>query len=154
MFTITRKIEFDAGHRVLGHQGRCRHVHGHRYVLELTVAPGSSKGTEKESLDALGMVIDFSSLKNVVGKWVDDNLDHNYIAHPDDPLLELDKEEMNKVFAGRPPFIMPDDQNPTAENLACLLYHKSKELLLPHGIVVKTVRLYETPNCWADFGDQ
>ena len=55
MPTITKKLEFDYGHRVLGHEGKCRHLHGHRGVAEVTVyAP---------SLDNLGRVVDFGAIK-------------------------------------------------------------------------------------------
>ena len=36
--TITRRLEFDAGHRIPHHDGQCRHLHGHRYAIELTVS--------------------------------------------------------------------------------------------------------------------
>ena len=49
--TCARRLEFDSGHRVLRHESKCRHVHGHRYVLELTCAAAQ--------LDDLGRVIDF-----------------------------------------------------------------------------------------------
>ncbi|RDS98986.1 6-carboxytetrahydropterin synthase QueD, partial [Burkholderia contaminans] len=34
---ITRKLEFDAGHRIPDHRSQCRNLHGHRYVLEVTL---------------------------------------------------------------------------------------------------------------------
>ena len=37
---ITRRIEFDAGHRIPNHQSQCRHLHGHRYALEITLGGG------------------------------------------------------------------------------------------------------------------
>ena len=37
---ITRRLEFDAGHRIPNHQSQCRHLHGHRYALEITLAGG------------------------------------------------------------------------------------------------------------------
>jgi len=68
MIRITRKIEFDSGHRVLGHEGKCAHLHGHRYVAEITV--------ESAGLDSLGRVVDFSVIKEKVGKWVDENWEY------------------------------------------------------------------------------
>ena len=141
MPSCTRRFVIDAGHRVLGHQGKCRHLHGHRYEIEVTV---SSRG-----LDALGMVVDFSVIKDKVGKWLDDNLDHNLILHPDDPLLQDPGNA--EVFAGRSPFVMPHGKNPTAENLAFLVYKQAGELLRPDGLWIDHVRVYETENCWADF---
>lgn len=147
---ITRRLEFDAGHRVLGHQGRCRYVHGHRYVAEITVyAP---------DLDDLGMVIDFGKVKEVVGGWIDEHWDHNLILHPNDPLNHFHEEtgrysdlEIAERFLGRMPFVMPEElPNPTAENMAQFLFYRSGILLSEHGIAIAHVRLYETPNCYAD----
>ncbi len=158
MATITRKIEFDAGHRIIGHESKCRHLHGHRYVAEITV---SSLG-----LDDVGRVIDFSVIKLRVGKWIEDAWDHNMILHPEDPLVVLwnsqygeegysfkDPKEWD-LFAGKDPYVMPvDHPNPTVENMAAVLYENSKRLIEPQDgipLTVERVRLFETPNCWAD----
>lgn len=139
---ITRRLEFDAGHRVLGHGGKCRHLHGHRYRAEITVGP-------TRGLDELGMVIDFGLVKELVGAWIDTNWDHNMILHPEDPLRYfLDDSERQEE---REPYVMPEECNPTAENLAIVLFHKSRELLTPQEMRVRRVRIYETPNCWADY---
>ena len=131
---ITRRMEFDAAHRVLGHEGKCRHLHGHRYVVEVAVrAP---------DLDPLGRVVDFSVLKERVGNWIDSRLDHNIILHKDDPLLPLLSMEVN----GREPYVMQG--NPTAENIAAEIYRAASEILLELRVV--RVRVHETPNCWAD----
>ena len=74
--TCTRKIEFDSAHRVMKHESKCRHLHGHRYVAEITAAA--------DGLDDLGRVIDFSVLKSVVGGWVDDAWDHGTLANDAD----------------------------------------------------------------------
>lgn len=139
---ITRKIEFDAGHRVLRHESKCKHLHGHRYVAELTVEP-------KQCLDSIGRVIDFGVLKSIVGQWVDDYWDHNTLLHPDDPLCDtLQPTEENEL--GRQPYIMQYG-NPTAENIARELFEIARKLLEQHAIIVVHVRVYETPNCWSDY---
>lgn len=142
MITITRKMEFDAGHRVLGHEGKCQNLHGHRYVAELTV--------RVPKLDDLGRVIDFGVVKEKVGGWIDGVLDHNMLFHPDDPMLHIDLPIMTKALCGREPFVMPDGENPTAENIAKLIALQSMNLLGPTYFIVR-VRIYETPNCWADW---
>ena len=149
--TITRKLSWCAGHRVMGHQGKCRHLHGHEYTAEVTVAA--------PELDGLGMVIDFSVLKEKVGDWIDRCWDHNMMLHPDDPLVDLYKCSAEpdsvvhyaaEVFAGKAPYIMKSG-NPTAENIACELFHKATELLTGTGITVLRVKVQETPNCWAEY---
>lgn len=155
MTSITRRFKWDAGHRVLGHGGKCRHLHGHEYHAEVTVTAGR--------LDGLGMVLDFSAVKEAVGKWIDDNWDHNFLCHPDDPLNyqaegrqlsgpDADLAYWRKedgVFAGRKPYVMKIG-NPTAENIARELFDKAQELLGDRFRVVK-VRVQETQNCVAEY---
>lgn len=146
--TITRIFGFDSGHRVLGHESKCAHLHGHRYTAEVTVAA--------DELDKLGRVIDFSKVKEIVGGWIDRQWDHNMILHPQDPLLAVignlartSQTQLNALTGGKDVFVL--DSNPTAENLSRYLFRVAKDLLAPHDITVVKIRLYETPNCWADY---
>lgn len=158
---ITRKFEFDAGHRIVGHESKCANLHGHRYTAEVTI--------DSTELDKLGRVIDFGVVKEVIGGWIDNNWDHNMILHPDDPLIlevfqhpivgvgdrhpivgDRRNEHVLRLF-GKTPFLMPDN-NPTAENMAAVLFHVSTQLLHSYGLHVHKIRLYETPNCWAEYG--
>lgn len=166
---ITRRFEFDYGHRVLGHEGKCRHLHGHRGRAEVTVSASE--------LDDLGRVIDFSVIKEKVGSWIDEHWDHNLLLHPEDPLWALFNCERidcrfagggmvpvgpDALFAGKEPYKMPDQHNeaqdeivrcnPTAENMARCLYVVARNLL-PRALKVIRVRLWETPNCSAEYPD-
>tara|TARA_R110001599_G_scaffold185041_1_gene379268 strand:- start:220 stop:645 length:426 start_codon:yes stop_codon:yes gene_type:complete len=138
MITATRKLEFDSGHRVMRHESKCRNVHGHRYVAEITVSA--------PELDECDRVVDFSEIKRLVGTWIDDNWDHGFISHSED--------RYGKMLASAGElkvFFMPDDYGePTAENMARYLAEKCDELLTK-PLTVEAVRLYETPNCWADW---
>lgn len=136
MNIITRRLEFDAGHRVLGHEGKCKHLHGHRYRVEVSVSA-------PDGLDNLGRVIDFGIIKTRLGGWIDEHLDHNMLLHEADPLVPL-----GASMVGRAPFIMPRG-NPTAENIAELLCNIAVSLM--PELKVHRLRVYETPNCWADF---
>lgn len=140
---ITRRLEFDAGHRVLGHESKCGNLHGHRYAVEISVAA--------QSLDTLGRVIDFSEVKKSVGGWIDETLDHTMLLHPADPLLKLPPELLKELFPERRPYVMPEMLNPTAENISWLLFGVATNLLKPKGIEVTCVRVFETPNCWSDY---
>jgi 6-pyruvoyltetrahydropterin/6-carboxytetrahydropterin synthase len=131
---VTRILEFDAGHRISKHGGKCAHVHGHRYKVEITCVA---------DLDDLGMVIDFGLIKALVGNWIDENLDHAFIAFcRDTEICDFLTYTKQRVF------IMGGE--PTAENLSRVVFDVSKRLLVPYGVVVKRVRLWETPNCYAD----
>lgn len=136
--TCTRAFGIDVGHRVMRHESKCANVHGHRYGIEVTCSA--------PSLDEVGRVIDFSWVKEIVGEWLDDNLDHGFAHHPDDPIGEMLRLKGQKVYS------MPSEYGePTAENLAKLVGVTAGELLASKGITVTFVRVYETPNCWADW---
>mgnify|MGYP000302153770 CR=1 FL=1 len=133
---ITRRLEFDAGHRVYGHEGKCNHLHGHRYVAEITV--------QSRTLDGIGRVVDFGVVKKKVGTWIDREWDHNVLLNVGDPLMQ-DREFWAKN--GRFPFVLAE--NPTAEVMAAYLFGVAQSLL--PELIVSKVRIYETPNCWADY---
>ena len=71
MMICTRKLEFDSAHRVMEHESKCKMLHGHRYVVEASFAA--------KELDEIGRIIDFGLIREILGKWIDDNLDHNAI---------------------------------------------------------------------------
>ena len=79
MFSVTREITFCYGHRLLDYDGKCRFLHGHNGRAVITL--------ESDHLDDLGMVVDFSHLKRIVGGWIDETLDHKMLLHRDDPVL-------------------------------------------------------------------
>ena len=135
MITCTRKIEFDYGHRVFKHQSKCRHIHGHRGVLEVTAKLDSN-------LDELGMVVDFSVLKEKIGGWIDQNWDHNFLVYNCD--FET-RKALSAISDSRPPFIC--EFNPTAENMAeYILKEVCPKVLIGTGVTIISVILYETPN--------
>lgn len=137
MISCTRKISFDAAHRVKHHEGKCKMLHGHRYVIEATFSA--------DSLDGLGRVIDFAVIKERLCDWINKNWDHNTILWDQDSKLGemIEKQISQKVF------YLPS--NPTAENMAeYLLNTVCKELFPENEIKCMRIRLYETPNCYAD----
>lgn len=152
--TITKEFQWDAGHRVWGHEGKCKHVHGHRYRAEVTVTvPVASSGP---SLDPLGRVIDFSVLKEKIGGWIDLNWDHNLMLNArEDPLYELltrPSDEYRELTGGRKPAGL--DSNPTAENIARILFQVSIMLMAPYNMRVVRVKVYETPTSSAEYWER
>ena len=118
--TCTRSIAFDAAHRVMGHEGKCKHLHGHRYTLEAII-------------------------KELLGTWIDEHWDHTTI------LFDQDKPLGKAISAitGQKIFYLP--ANPTAENMAEYLFSQiCPELFASMPIECVRVRLYETPNCYAE----
>ncbi|OZI81792.1 6-carboxytetrahydropterin synthase QueD [Bordetella genomosp. 6] len=146
MISVTRRLEFDAGHRIPDHNSQCRNLHGHRYVLEVTLsgdivqAPGASDN---------GMLMDFSEIKRIARTHIVDIWDHAFLVYEGDHAVRsfLDTLPDHKTVVL--------DRIPTAENLASIIF----ATLAPHyhghygaDLRLTRVRLYETPNCWADCG--
>ncbi len=139
---IKRKFEFDTAHRVMLHESKCRNLHGHRYVAEITVSA--------PELDALDRVVDFSVLKRIVGTWIDERWDHGVVLNrKDKDLIGLCERNGWRTYVL--------DRNPTAEVMAEYLGEKAQILLDDalrdegYSLTVHKVRLYETPNCSADW---
>lgn len=137
MIRCARKFEFDAGHRVVGHQNKCQYIHGHRYTLEVVA--------EAQELDALGMVVDFGLLKNVIKKWIDENFDHTLILH------ESDKDLGDNISNSTGQKIYYLKNNPTAENIALhLKLDIISQLFNNTSFHIIKIKLFETPNCYVE----
>ena len=131
MYSVTKTIRFCYGHRLLNYNGKCRYLHGHNGTVEITLASGT--------LDQRGMVRDFTEIKHAIQGWIDANLDHKMILCRKDPVLPLLRNAREPVYV--------IDVNPTAENLARLIYDHAKRLRFP----VISVRLWETDSSFATY---
>ncbi|PTN07947.1 6-carboxytetrahydropterin synthase QueD [Nitrosomonas aestuarii] len=141
---ITRKLEFDAGHRISTHNSQCRHLHGHRYVIEITLSGNiiSEKGVAQQ-----GMVMDFSEVKRIAKSALVDKWDHAFLVYSGDaPVMQfLQSLEDHKTVVL--------DVQPTAENLAVIAFgilDEAYQDIYGNHLQLEQVRLFETPNCWAD----
>lgn len=137
MITCTRRIEFDAAHRIINHESKCKMLHGHRYALEATFMA--------KELDDLGRVIDFGVIREVLGTWIDNNLDHNTILSVADKTLgeNIAKETGQKIY-----YI---SENPTAENIAKYIFEEiCPKLFAEKNVKCVGIKLYETPNCYTN----
>ena len=141
---ITRRLEFDAGHRIPDHRSQCRHLHGHRYAMEITL---SGEVIEKAGDPANGMVMDFGDIKTIALREVVDHWDHAFLVYRGD----TEVVHLLEKIPGHKTVML--DVVPTAENLAKAAFR----ILEPHythaygnNLKLERVRLYETPNCWAD----
>jgi 6-pyruvoyltetrahydropterin/6-carboxytetrahydropterin synthase len=141
---ITRRLEFDAGHRIPNHNSQCKHLHGHRYALEVTL---SGEIIMQEGVSEQGMVMDFSDVKRIAKEQVVDAWDHAFLVYRGDTMV---LEFLNSI-AGHKTVVL--DVVPTAENLAQaafrLLDLAYRDTYNNH-LTLQRVRLYETPNNWAD----
>lgn len=134
MFRVTQEIEFCYGHRLLNYDGKCKHLHGHNGKAVIVL--------EADELDHRGMLVDFSDIKRHVAGWIDANLDHRMILNEADPVVPLLQEQ------GEPMFLI--SANPTAENIAKLIFDFAKSNRLP----VREVSLWETFKSYASYTDR
>ena len=141
---ITRRLEFDAGHRLPNHKSQCRNVHGHRYALEITL---SAEVIHDEGASDDGMVMDFGDIKRIANENLVDLWDHSFLVYRGDKVMV----DFLAAISGHKTIVL--DVVPTAENLAQAAFAILKDAYhdrFGHTLALVRVRLYETPNCWAD----
>jgi 6-pyruvoyltetrahydropterin/6-carboxytetrahydropterin synthase len=131
MYSVTKRIEFCYGHRLLDYDGVCQHPHGHNAVAEIEVGANQ--------LDSRNMVCDFGDIKRIVKSWIDRELDHKMLLRHDDPLVKPLQQ------LGEPVFLL--DSNPTVERLARLIYDFTSQ----QGFPVVRVTVWETPTSFAEY---
>ncbi|MEJ2327122.1 MAG: 6-carboxytetrahydropterin synthase [Chromatiaceae bacterium] len=131
MYSVTKEISFCYGHRLLNHEGKCRHLHGHsaRAVIRL----------ESALLDGLGMVVDFADIGQYVKAWLSAEIDHNMLLCREDPVLPLLRKGGERFY------VM--EENPTAENIARLIFQHVER----GGFPVVEVAVYETESACASY---
>ena len=147
MLTITRKLEFDAGHRIPDHKSQCRNLHGHRYTLEITL---TGAVIETEGSSDQGMIMDFSDVKALAKQHLVDVWDHAFLVY--------EKDHAVRDFLAT----LPDHKTviiqriPTVENLARTAFDILKAAYSDRfgtGLHLQKLVLHETPNCWAEISE-
>ncbi len=144
MLTITRKLEFDAGHRIPDHKSQCRNLHGHRYTLEITLL-GAVIDVEGSSDN--GMIMDFSDIKALAKQHLIDVWDHAFLVYEKDEKVRSFLESI----PGHKTVII--DRIPTVENLAQTAFdilNAAYKDCYGTGLRLHKLVLHETPNCWAE----
>lgn len=131
VYVVTKEIHFCYGHRLLNYEGKCRYLHGHNGRVLISLA--------SSELNRTGMVCDFSEIKETIGGWINETLDHRMILCRDDPVLSYLKE------IGEPVYVL--DENPTAEAIARLIYEETAR----RGYPVIQVTLYESITSFATY---
>jgi 6-pyruvoyltetrahydropterin/6-carboxytetrahydropterin synthase len=141
---ITTRMEFDSGHRIPNHKSSCKNLHGHRYAIEVTL-----KGDiiDQENKSDYGMVMDFKDAKELIRKTIVEPWDHAFLVYEKD----LEVIHFLNSLKGHKTVIL--DKVPTAENMALIAFNLLKNVFVKtfqNDIVPIRVRLFETPNNWAD----
>jgi len=133
MYSVTKRLEFCYGHRLLDYEGICRHPHGHNASVEIEV--------RTPQLDARNMVCDFTDIKRIVKSWIDRELDHKMVLRRDDPLVPMLQQ------LGEPVYLL--ESNPTVERIARLIF----DYATAQGLPVVRVTVWETPSSYAIYGE-
>jgi len=102
IITAERYHDISCGHRVHGHESKCKYLHGHNYRFHFTIIG---------DLDSIGRVIDFGVIKSKLCVWLEDNYDHKFLIWKNDPLMI----SLNQIS---PESLYICEFNPTAENIA------------------------------------
>ncbi len=144
--TVSRYHDISAGHRVVGHEGKCRFLHGHNYRVHFEcTAP---------DVDTVGRVIDFGVIKSALCMWLEDNWDHQMLLWEEDPLLLVFRNIKFGTHIGLADefytSLVPTFFNPTAENMAAYLLEViGPQQLEGTGVTLTRVTIDETRKCSA-----
>ena len=137
---VTKRFTFEMAHSLRCHDGLCANIHGHSYVLDVTIlgVPITTPGHAKD-----GMVIDFADLKSIVKRAVVDRYDHALV------LNENDRSDVNTDHSlfGRVVFTL---WQPRCENLLLDMVRTLREQL-PAEAPLHFVCLQETATSWAEW---
>jgi len=124
MYLITKEVYFCYGHRLMNHKGKCRNLHGHSVKACITI--------KADQLNEQGMVCDFSDIKESAEKYINEQLDHNFLLHKEDAIIPFLEQQQERFLAL--------DDHPTAEILAKMIFQHLKTA----GFQVDQVSLWET----------
>ena len=132
-YAVTKSFRFCYAHRLVGDTGKCWHLHGHTAKVEIEVA--------SNALDETGMVVNFELIQQRMGEWIAKELDHRAILYKEDPIAKLLLEHGETCLV--------IDTNPTAENLARLIFDAAKR----QKINVSRVRFWESDTSIAEYSE-
>ncbi|MBN2669433.1 MAG: 6-carboxytetrahydropterin synthase [Bacteroidales bacterium] len=138
---LTKEFRFEASHALWHYDGLCKNIHGHSYILQVTVIgePNKNEGNPK-----LGMVMDFGDLKKIVKEEIVDSFDHSVILNGKAPHQDFTK--VDEMFDR----IHVLDYQPTCENMVEDFANKIKARL-PKDVSLFSIKLYETATSYAEW---
>lgn len=72
MYAITKEFHFSASHQLAGlpQDHQCARLHGHNYVLAITLSG--------DELDKTGFIRDYGEL-GIIKQWIDANVEHRHL---------------------------------------------------------------------------
>ena len=138
---ITKRFTFEMAHALLAYDGLCKNIHGHSYVLWVTIS-GSPLNAEKNPKN--GMLLDFTVLKTLINKHIIDVFDHALLLNNKLPenLIQILSENFEKVI--------PVNFQPTSENILVEFADIINEIL-PDNVKLFSLKLQETENSFTEW---
>ncbi len=130
---IAKEFDWEMGHRLPFHKGKCKNIHGHSYKMMVEL---------EGELDENGMIMDYYDVKNIVGPVIEE-LDHSFMVY------NGDKEVMEMIKKLGTKHLITDFQS-TAENICLYILSKIKESTIPKNIKRVKVKVMETDNTYAE----
>lgn len=147
--TVKRYHDFSYGHRVVGHESKCRFLHGHNGRVHFCCV------AENDGLDSIGRVIDFGVIKERLCNWIEENWDHRTLVWEYDSFLvdmSLSFNKTHPIFELFEKSFVLVPFNPTAENMAEYLVNViGPQQLAGTGVMLIEVIFEETAKCSASY---
>ncbi|MDD3296973.1 MAG: 6-carboxytetrahydropterin synthase QueD [Candidatus Omnitrophica bacterium] len=132
MYKLKIITNFSAAHFLRGYKGKCENLHGHNWRVEVSV---TSLG-----LNSLGMVRDFSDLKKLTNKVLNE-LDHQNL------------NELSYFSSNEQPSLVPVSHNPSSEEIARYIFEKLKPKMADEGCLLNEVAVWETETACAIYSE-
>jgi 6-pyruvoyltetrahydropterin/6-carboxytetrahydropterin synthase len=142
MLQVTKIFRFETAHAIYGYPGPCSNLHGHSYILHVTVStdlPGD------DFLPAPGFILDFKELKQIVRRTIVEKFDHRTILSKD-------------YLANNPALSHVSNSwvwqvEPTAENILLYIRHALRKEL-PGNVFLTRLKMYETSESYAEWEEK
>lgn len=138
---ITKRFTFEMAHALHGYDGLCRNIHGHSYILWVTI---SGSPVNDETSPKNGMLLDFSVFSKMIKEHIISELDHSFLLYIE---TKFDKDILKNEIFGKLRYV---DYQPTCENLLIELAEKIQNLL-PGNVVLHSLKLQETESSYAEW---
>lgn len=132
---LTKQFSFQMAHALDAYDGKCRNLHGHNYVLYVTVEGEPIADIHSPKA---GMVIDFGDLRHIVEEHVVEPFDHALVIAEGSP-----------YNVGLPTKTVLVPFQPTSENLL-LEFARRLEGCFPPNTRLHSLRLCETDTSTAE----
>ena len=138
---LTKEFHFEMAHALWNYDGLCRNIHGHSYVLEVTIM---GEPISDENNPKLGMVMDFGELKDIINKEIISQLDHSLVVNskiPENQICNLAEISNNIIVV---------NYQPTCENLLIDFAQRLKKYFSAQTQLY-SLKLRETANSYAEW---